>query len=278
MKPPVIIIGAHRSGTSATAHALLDMGLFLGAHRMPTHDESYFFYRLQNDYLKSVGATWYEPQPFLDHIATEEGREHCRQYLEQHVKGPRGFSLRFYHKFGGWRYGPLMALGRDIRWGWKDPRTTLFTPIWMDLFPDAKVLHIVRHPLDIALSLQSREFRKRSKREGRPFVEQMGNLDCCFYVAVKYVEQGCEMATLGERYREIRFEDIQDAPNKFLTELADFCELSHAGVERAAAEIDQDRRNRWQSLPPEEVARLMESYPLSDRFGYSAQPDAVGTQ
>jgi hypothetical protein len=34
-----------------------------------------------------------------------------------------------------------------------------------------------------------------------------------------------------------------------LTELADFCELSRDGVEKAAAEIDEDRRNRWQSLP-----------------------------
>jgi hypothetical protein len=53
MKPPIIIVGAHRSGTSATAHALLDMGLFLGAHRMPRHDEAFFFFRIQNDYLKA---------------------------------------------------------------------------------------------------------------------------------------------------------------------------------------------------------------------------------
>lgn len=277
MKAPIIIVGAHRSGTSATAHALLDMGLFLGAHRMPRHDEAFFFFRIQNDYLKSVGATWAQPQPFLDHIATPEGHAHCRTYLEQHVKGPRGFTLPFYHRFGGWRYGPMMALGRDIPWGWKDPRTTLFTPVWMDLFPEAKVLHIVRHPLDIALSLQSREMRKRSHREGRPHVKEMEDLDCCFYVATVYVEQGCAMDTLGDRYREVRFEDIQEDPHKMLAELADFCELSRAGVEKAAAEIDEDRRNRWQSLPEEEVARLMESYPYKERFNYSAQPNTVSS-
>src|SRR5262249_51761949 len=42
-------------------------------------------------------------------------------------------------------------------WGWKDPRNTYTLPIWLDVFPHAKVVHVYRHGVDVAHSLRVRQ-------------------------------------------------------------------------------------------------------------------------
>ncbi len=63
--PPVLIIGAHRSGTTATARALELVGLQIGQH-LDSHGEPRALQKLHEDYLRRVGAAWYNPQPFLN--------------------------------------------------------------------------------------------------------------------------------------------------------------------------------------------------------------------
>jgi GT2 family glycosyltransferase len=43
-------------------------------------------------------------------------------------------------------------------WGWKDPRTTLLLPFWLELFPDLRIVGCVRNPLEVALSLHRRSY------------------------------------------------------------------------------------------------------------------------
>jgi hypothetical protein len=43
-------------------------------------------------------------------------------------------------------------------WGWKDPRNCLTLPFWTGFFPDLKVVLCVRNPIEVALSLQRRNF------------------------------------------------------------------------------------------------------------------------
>ncbi|MCK5222563.1 MAG: sulfotransferase, partial [Candidatus Aminicenantes bacterium] len=50
-------------------------------------------------------------------------------------------------------------------WGWKDPRNTITLNIWREFFPDAKVIHIYRNPVDVAASMMNRE--KRFTKNGR---------------------------------------------------------------------------------------------------------------
>ena len=49
-------------------------------------------------------------------------------------------------------------------WGWKSPLTTFTLPIWLDLVPHAKVIHIYRHGVDVANSLRQRENRDWERR------------------------------------------------------------------------------------------------------------------
>lgn len=36
----------------------------------------------------------------------------------------------------------------DIPWGWKDPKNSFTIDLWKEIFPNAKVLHIYRNPID----------------------------------------------------------------------------------------------------------------------------------
>ena len=77
-RPPVIIIGAHRSGTTATAHALKLTGLQIG-QRLDSHDEPREMQRLHEHYLREVGAAWHDPLPFLAAVQTAGGKRSCRK-------------------------------------------------------------------------------------------------------------------------------------------------------------------------------------------------------
>jgi hypothetical protein len=46
-----------------------------------------------------------------------------------------------------------------MAWGWKDPRNSITLPVWLKLFPDARVIHIVRNGVDVAESLYRRQQR-----------------------------------------------------------------------------------------------------------------------
>src|SRR5438309_10094531 len=82
--PPVLIIGAHRSGTSATARALELLGLQIGQD-LDSHREPRQLQKLHEDYLRRHGAAWHNPKPFLDWIGTAEGKQDYVRYLRTNL-------------------------------------------------------------------------------------------------------------------------------------------------------------------------------------------------
>src|SRR5213078_1316124 len=52
----------------------------------------------------------------------------------------------------------------DRPWGWKDPRTVFTLPLWLQLFPKAKIINIVRNGVDVASSLSVREQKMLDER------------------------------------------------------------------------------------------------------------------
>src|ERR1700719_4282144 len=124
MRPPILIIGAHRSGTSATAHALEILGLQIG-HRLDSHYEPKPLTCVHEKYLEDVGASWHDPDSFLKSIRSAEGAQRCVEYLRENID--RRFAQIF-----GYRHNPrglwrLFRLKCGAPWGWKEPRTTFFT-------------------------------------------------------------------------------------------------------------------------------------------------------
>ncbi|MED5550673.1 MAG: sulfotransferase family protein [Pseudomonadota bacterium] len=130
-----IVLGMHRSGTSALTGTLLEAGVYLGRvldqsiQRNPKGlQEPPAVLYMQEDLLKVNGGSWNEPPERVE-----------------------------------WR--PLHTAVRDLfiesrrdagPWGFKDPRTLLTLEGWLEVLPSAQPLGIFRHPLAVARSLESR--------------------------------------------------------------------------------------------------------------------------
>jgi len=149
---PIIIIGMHRSGTSFFCELLQKMGVFMGAWRDQEDSESRFFLKINRLLLKQANADWYAPQNYLLKL-TDNQFLVLNQILVK--KELRKWKKITYFGVSNWLKGYRFET-IPFPWGWKDPRTTITLPIWLSIFPNARIIHIIRHGMDVALSLAER--------------------------------------------------------------------------------------------------------------------------
>lgn len=143
---PILVVGAHRSGTSLTARVLETLGVFLGA-RVDGNAESSYMQRVNRTLLRELGAHWSRPNGAIETLAEIEE-------LETLVEPLRGcLDNRVAIEFWGAR--SLVAPRPEV-WGWKDPRTGILLPIWREIYPDLSLVWVRRHPVDCARSLHTR--------------------------------------------------------------------------------------------------------------------------
>jgi hypothetical protein len=150
MKPSeqqhVVIIGMHRSGTSAVANAVARLGFALpdetdlitpGPYNERGYWESRRFVTYNDRILQYLGGTWSSPPNPLVRWEDSKSPE-----LVELKSGARDFSLREFTE-------AHMVL--------KDPRLCLVLPLWRQVFdrPPVAVL-VLRDPLEVARSLEHR--------------------------------------------------------------------------------------------------------------------------
>lgn len=137
----IILLGMHRSGTSALAGMLHAAGIQLGETFMPPLPENPkgFFedLRLQSvnkQILASIGKDWNDVPTLQD---LQRVPESVLRLLPQVYAY---FQSRF------------------KSWAWKDPRLCLTLPLWANILPleEVQLLFVVRHPMSVARSLQTR--------------------------------------------------------------------------------------------------------------------------
>ena len=218
-RPPVLTIGAHRSGTSATEHALELLGLQIG-QRLDSHRESKALQRLHEEYLQRVGASWHNPAPFLRSLETAKGERACLDYLRSNVSSHFGRIFGYGNNPRGWWLRLRLTLG--AAWGWKEPRTTLFAPIWLKIFPEARVLHVVRDALAAAESIRERELKFQAA--GDPPTGNLADLNYCRELVETYISAGERFAG-WPNYERFRFAELQANPPAMLEQMAKFCGL-----------------------------------------------------
>jgi hypothetical protein len=156
---PVILLGMHRSGTAMVARLLDHLGLFQGNELQEDH-ESVWFLEINDVLLERVNAAWDNPGPVKALLANPAAFELTARCLAADL------SSKLSRKFLGMRraleFGSLPKYNRP--WGWKDPRTIFTLPLWLRLFPQAKLVYIVRNGVDVAKSLTAREKRELERR------------------------------------------------------------------------------------------------------------------
>lgn len=247
-RSPIIVIGMHRSGTSLVSRMLDRLGVFVGQQLDGNH-EALFFLRLNSWLLRQCGGSWDQPQHVDLLLEHERMLALSRAYIEYVLRSPRSsvyLSVKRYaagHRIGSMAYP----------WGWKDPRNTYTLPLWLSIFPDAKVINVIRHGVDVAASLKTR-FEKRladaeqrfadrrwlygwyEKRRG--FAESMrtAQMDGAFSLWRDYVRRADHHAAkLGDRCLTVQFEELATGPRAVLDRIAAFAELSPAESVMAAA-------------------------------------------
>lgn len=283
-QPPVLLIGMHRSGTTLVAQLLRRLGFFLGERRQQ-HDEALFFRGLNDLFLRQSGAAWDNPSPVELLLRDEPVRALALEHARAQLSSPQAISF-----LGPARYLRLRSLDRlATPWGWKDPRNTFTLPLWLELFPGARAIHVLRHGVDVAASLvQRREddvsaalalYRRRRRLYGlrekrKQFVTTVrcARLDGSFSLWEEYVDEGSRhVAALGQRALEVRFEDLLARPADVLGELATFAGLTPTQSELgdAVAAIREERAYAFRGQP--DLRAFAESVSESlERRGYSA--------
>jgi hypothetical protein len=279
-RQPVILIGMHRSGTSMVTRLLEQLGLFVGWRKQPDH-EALFFLRLNQWLLSQCGAGWDHPEPIAELIAHRGARALVTDYLDLTLRSPRSIS------FLGGRYPFARMPHLPFAWGWKDPRSTFTLPIWLDLFPEAKVVHIYRHAVDVAQSLLRRQesflatrraryqrlrftYWIRSKQVG--FTDGLGCASLANGLALweSYAREGrSHVLARGELGLELKYEDFLADTARGLEQLGAFCglEVTRARCEQLASAVRSDRAYAYRSKP--ELVQFAEGHQETlGAFGY----------
>ncbi|MBI5331809.1 MAG: sulfotransferase [Betaproteobacteria bacterium] len=120
----VVVLGSGRSGTSLLMQALAGMGMRVSQEMVatrPDNPEGFFedarIVRIQADLLRALGAWPYHPLPadWLERPETAAAGDALRCVLEERLAGGEGV------------------------WGFKDPRTASFLPLWQRLFVELDI-------------------------------------------------------------------------------------------------------------------------------------------
>lgn len=267
MNAPVIVIGAHRSGTSMAIRMLERLGLFCGK-RKDTNHEALFFVRFNEWLLRRAGASWGHPEPVRE-LFTRDHASDARAVIEacaeNIIRSPHAAS------FLGWRrYARYRGLTRlRFPWGWKDPRNTFTLPLWFNCFPQAKVVHVMRHGVDVAQSLTARHLATLVTERARvpsvrlrylltPYRDRFfdtidcGSIEGSFAIWERYVSEARRQLQLASgRAFELRYEDLVADPLSCLSALADFCEMdaSPRALSSAAAQARSSRAYAYRHSP-----------------------------
>lgn len=144
----IVVLGMHRSGTSAIARGLTTLSVELGDNLMPaaqSNNERGFWedqeiVDINTDVLNELGHTWHSLKPLsTERLACFEG-----SHLQQRA-------LKYLREF----------FGDPPVFGLKDPRISLLLPFWLRVFELARIqpafVLSLRHPLSVANSLHKRD-------------------------------------------------------------------------------------------------------------------------
>ncbi len=144
---PLILLGMHRSGTSALMRVLNLLGVEIGSHLLPKHhtNETGFWewfpmVQAHETIFQLLHSTWFNPLPLPPQWWQSESLTALQVQMKQVL----------HHQFAN---SPL--------WGMKDPRLCRLLPFWLPILDSLgmspKFVIIARPPEEVAASLKRRD-------------------------------------------------------------------------------------------------------------------------
>ena len=129
----LIIVGMHRSGTSLTASILQKAGLNIGKSLIGKAKGNEFGHFENLEFVK------------FHELTLAKNNFNTAGYILDDIDVNDSETIILAQD--------LIKNNEDSQWGWKDPRTVLFLPLWERLLPDANYLFIYRSPWEVVDSL-----------------------------------------------------------------------------------------------------------------------------
>lgn len=247
----------HRSGTSLLGSTLETLGLFAGL-RKDENNEALFFQGINDWVLFQAGASWDRPLPANALLGKADLMPFLEDYVALLLRSPRLAEYLGMTNYLKWRN----VNNIDVPWGWKDPRNSFTLPLWNRVFPDAKIINITRHGVDVAKSLQDRahaEFKRKTLKyqKLRPFtllkmskvnfVDSVRCLDLegAFSLWIEYTDN---IRNLLKTYNpanvlNVRYEHLLEDPKRVLNTACEFTGLKVVTrqIEDAASRYNKGR-------------------------------------
>ncbi|HET7625726.1 MAG TPA: sulfotransferase [Verrucomicrobiae bacterium] len=243
---PHIVIGMHRSGTSMLSGLLHSAGVFMG-NDWRRNQESYFFQQINDQLLHQNGLSWLFPGV---PTGSDKIRLSSSQLIARYVRAQSHPAQLF----------RLMAGGA---WGWKDPRNTFTLDCWLKVFPQAKIIHIYRNGMDVALSLYKRNKKKSGGVRHEALKTKTAGLD----LWEKYVAQAFSFeSVLGAQMLTIQFEKLVFCDKMEVEKLEDFTGLSLRS--RIESNADRTRTARFMDNEHEDLVFYARKNQWMKKLGY----------
>jgi hypothetical protein len=175
-----------------------------------------------------------------------------------------------------------------IAFGWKRAITTFTCEIFLDAYPEAKTVHLIRDGRDVMLSrLQSRmkklddPFNRLvvfgdpsvSEYRGKPLtqsvIEEYRN-EIEMHHWVTAVSFGLKAAKYADRYLDVRYEDLCSRPEETMTRVFEFLDVPFSEEARTwvKGNVSVQAIGKWKGREAELEDAIRIGEPLLKRFGY----------
>lgn len=282
---PLILLGMHRSGTSLMVRLLAELGIHMGSW-LSRDAEAVHFQRINRRIYGAAGSKWGQVDGLLEamrspaFVREQTGVAQRALFQERRLPGAKTEIERFF----GPELWSRVEQGDVPDWGWKDPRTTLVFPVWLNLFPQARWLHVLRNGIDVAISVHRRSLKQERKLRNRLLAIDYSpaTLDFAysFHLWEQHVSFVLERQHLvsPDRFLEIRYEDLLAEPRTVLLQVAGFIgyAVDQDRLLNACQMVDLSRRDNsaYAAAYQAEIPALAGA-PLMQSLGYAYH---LGTQ
>jgi hypothetical protein len=247
---PVIVGAVGGSGTRVVARLISKAGVYVGA-RLNEAEDSEPIMAFYDAWLRRYLEAGCQLPDDERNAAESMLRERLREHLAGRVDSAQP-------------------------WAIKVPRNILALPLWFELFPAFRFVHVIRNGRDMAYSTDRNQLRMfgdlilGEKEQGLPDAVR----EVAYWRQVNLAAADFGESRLGDRYLTLRFEDVCDDPKRAYRRLCEFLELRRPATRprKATQGIDSPPTlGRWKERPRDELAAITAAGGRAlERFGYGS--------